>query len=119
VIDEDARRKRGHRSSRRLDAETKRDHCVSVRLNPGELDQLDLQREKVSMQRGEYLRAAALHKLPPTIPELNREAWADLGRALGNLSTIATAMRGGDYRALEEIQAAVKDLRSSLIGVKK
>jgi hypothetical protein len=119
MIDEDARRKRGHRSSSKLDAATKRSHCVSVRVNDAELEKLDRQRERVGMQRGEFLRAAALHKLPPTIPELNRRAWSDLGRALGNLSTVATAMRGGEYRELKEIQAAIKDLRQALIGAKK
>jgi hypothetical protein len=58
------------------DATDKRGHTVSVRLNDAELARLDSQRDAVQMQRGEYLRAAALHRLPPTIPEVNREAWA-------------------------------------------
>lgn len=117
MIDEDARRKRGHRSSTRLDPATKRSHCVSVRVNDAELEKLDRQRERVGMQRGEFLRAAALHKLPPTIPEINREAWRDLGRSLGNLSTVATAMRGGEYALLEDVEQCIKDLRLKLLGV--
>ena len=69
--DESKRRRRGPAP---LDATDKRGHTVSVRLNDAELARLDSQRDAVQMQRGEYLRAAALHRLPPTIPAANREA---------------------------------------------
>ena len=94
-----------------------RNHRIGCGMSDAELENLDKLRGGVS--RGEYLRRAALDKAPRTIPELNRTAWADLGRALGNLSTIATAMRGGEYRQIEEIRAAIKDLRQTLIGAKK
>ena len=42
-----------------------RHHCISVRLNEEELIILD------SM--------ASLNKLPPVLPEINREAWIKLG----------------------------------------
>jgi hypothetical protein len=42
--------------------------------------------ESVQMQCGEYLRAAALHCLPPTVPALNREAWAELARLAANIN---------------------------------
>ncbi|WP_223930808.1 hypothetical protein, partial [Aeromonas caviae] len=60
-------------------------HCITLRIKPRKLGiveahrngmpalaRLDSQRDAVQMQRGEYLRAAALHRLPPTIPEVNR-----------------------------------------------
>lgn len=72
-----------------LDASDKRTHTVSVRLNDAELALLDSRRGAVQMQRGEYLRAAALHRLPPTIPAVNREMWAELARTAANLNQIA------------------------------
>ena len=88
--DESKRRRRGPAP---LDATDKRGHTVSVRLNDAELARLDSQRDAVQMQRGEYLRAAALHRLPPTIPEVNREAWAALARTAANLNHRAPAER--------------------------
>lgn len=106
-----------------LGADKKRDHSVSVRMNPGELAWLDASRAAVQMRRGEYLRSAALGKLPPTIPELNREAWAALARVAGNLNQLAKAVNEGravglDLQELRELRAAVQDCRRDLLGVK-
>ncbi len=78
-----------------LDASDKRTHTVSVRLNDRELALLDSRRGAVQMQRGEYLRAAALHRLPPTIPAVNREMWAELARTAANLNQIARHLNEG------------------------
>jgi hypothetical protein len=91
----------------------KRTHCVSVRLSPTELSLLDDRRGR--NQRGSYLRACLLDKLPPVIPQVNLSLHRDLGRALGNLSTISVAMRGGKYVELPEVLQAVRDLRLRLI----
>lgn len=94
-----------------------RTHCVSSRLNPDELDLLDTRRGKYA--RGEYLRMAFLHELPPQPPpEINREAWQNLSKVSGNLATIATAMRGGEHIELEEILTELKEFRRQLIGLK-
>lgn len=99
------------------DAE-KRRHHIACRLIDAELDRLDAGRPD-GISRGEWLRTLALkRKLPQAIPEINRDAWRDLGRSLGNLSTVATAMRGGEYALLENVEATVKELRLALIGVK-
>lgn len=118
MIDESKRSQRGHRLSTKLPPETKRSHCVSVRLNKAELDRLDNQRQRVNMKRGEYLRASSLHVLPSIIPEINRQAWLDLGRSLGNLATVSSAMRGGDYVLLNEVERTVRELRQQLIGIR-
>jgi len=73
----------------------KRTRCVSVRLHVGELAWLDEQRAAVQMQRGEYLRSAAMGKLPPTIPAVNREQWAELARTAANLNQIARHLNEG------------------------
>lgn len=91
-IDESRRRRRGPAP---LDAADRRLHTVSVRLTAAELACLDARRDAVQMQRGEYLRAAALHRLPPTIPEVNREAWAALARTAANLNQIARHLNEG------------------------
>ncbi|EHS1707960.1 ATP-binding protein, partial [Escherichia coli] len=54
-----------------------RHHCISVRLNEEELIILDSKRGQY--KKGEWLRMASLNKLPPVLPEINREAWIKLG----------------------------------------
>lgn len=113
-LDESKRRRRGPAP---LDAADKRRHSVSVRLNDAELARLDALRETVRMQRGEYLRAAALHRLPPSIPAVNRRAWAELARTAANLNQLAHRLNAGEALALAEVRAAVEELRRRLIGV--
>lgn len=91
-IDVQKKRRRGPAP---LDSADKRLHTVSVRLNGAELARLDSLRGAVQMQRGEYLRAAALHRLPPTIPAVNREQWAELARTAANLNQIARHLNEG------------------------
>lgn len=114
MLDETKRRRRGPAP---LDAADKRRHSVSVRLNDAELARLDALREPVRMQRGEYLRAAALHRLPPSIPAVNRQAWAELARTAANLNQLAHRLNAGETLALDEVRAAVDDFRRRLIGV--
>lgn len=102
--DESKRRRRGPAP---LDATDKRGHTVSVRLNDAELARLDSQRDAVQMQRGEYLRAAALHRLPPTIPAANREQWAELARTAANLNQIARHLNEGRRGEGERIGKAL------------
>lgn len=112
-VDEMKRSRRGPES---LDATTRRDHCVSVRLNLDELSRLDEQRALVGMQRGEYLRAASLHQLPPTIPAINREAWVELSRAASNLNQLAKAHNEGDALNPEHLRQGLAGFRAALIG---
>ena len=123
--DESRRRRRGPVP---LDAADRRGHTVSARLNDAELVLLDSQREAVQMQRGEYLRAAALHRLPPIIPAVNREQWLELARAAANLNQIARHLNEGWQGDGERIGKVLAELacclrlvgrvRNGLIGVK-
>lgn len=115
----------GDRSARRgpvpLPAALRRDHCVSVRLNASELAQLDGQRGR--FQRGEWLRMAALDQLPPTVPEVNAQAWAHLARLAANLNQAQAAINVGhashhDLALFEDLVRAVVDLRRTLVGVR-
>ena len=94
-----------------------RRHSITCRLTDAE--RADLLRGKPEgMTGGEWLRVRALKRtLPPSIPAINREAWRDLARVAGNLTTVATAMRGGRYKELDEIRQVVAELRRRLIGV--
>lgn len=103
-----------------LPAADKRGHCVSVRLNGRELAQLDAQRGR--FQRGEWLRMAALDQLPPSVPEANVQAWAELARLAANLNQAQAAINRGDadghqVELLEDLRAAVATLRRELVGV--
>lgn len=109
--------RRSRRGPAPLASSEKRGHCVSVRLNAEELAWLDAARGH--FQRGEFLRMAAVGKLPPApAPELNREAWAVLARAAGNLATLGIAMRGGEYIEAEAIIREVAEFRAALLGAK-
>ena len=113
--------RRSRRGPLPIDAEAKRGHCVSVRVNAAELAQLDQQRAPVEMKRGEYLRAAALHRLPPTIPAINREAWAAMARVAGTLNQYQRAINEGKAHghppeAIDELRALVSQFRLDLIG---
>ena len=61
-----------------------RTHCISVRLNEEELIILDSKRGQY--KKGEWLRMASLNKLPPVLPEINREAWVKLGNLSQDLN---------------------------------
>jgi len=113
-MDKSQQKRKGGRQS--LPPDVKRNHCVSVRLNPAELDKLDGIRGR--MTRGEAVRLTMFSKMPAAVPEVNSALRSDLGRALGNLSTLAGASRGGEYIDVTEIKTAVADLRAQLIGAK-
>lgn len=108
------------RSARRgpapLSDEERREHCVSVRLNVGELAMLDKRRG--NFQRGEWLRMAALgmDKLPPTVPAINAQAWAELARAAANLNQIARALNQGEKVERGGLRDQLNQFRAALIG---
>lgn len=115
--DVDPLKRRRRRGPDPLPESEKRVHCVSVRVTFDELKQLDAQRAPVRMDRGEYLRAAALHKLPESIPPLNVAAWAELARSAANLNQLAHHLNsvGAAVDELPQIRAALADFRANLL----
>jgi hypothetical protein len=110
------------RGPKKLPTDALRLHTVSARLNAAELAELDAARALVQMQRGEYLRHAAVGVLPPTIPQINREAWADLARVCGNLNQYQHLINSGeaaghDPLVIEQLGHQVQQLRFALLGV--
>jgi len=76
--------KRGKFHTDKLPDNEIRSHCISVRLNEEELVILDSKRGQY--KKGEWLRIASLNKLPPVLPEINREAWVKLGNLSQDLN---------------------------------
>jgi len=101
-----------------------RTHHISVRLNSDELAKLDALRAPVRMQRGEFLRAAALHRLPRTIPGLNQVAWTELSRAASALNHIAHHINAASVAGREfmpevsEAREVLSAFRLALINAK-
>jgi predicted NUDIX family NTP pyrophosphohydrolase len=93
---------------------------VSVYLSEPELAELD--RRRSGIRRADWLRKAGLGQLPRTVPEINRDAWAELARVAANLNQHQRAINEG--RAvpgsvdLSDLRASVDALRNELLGVR-
>jgi hypothetical protein len=112
-------KKRSRRGPTLVALDELRHYCVSVRLSSSELAQLDSARATVRMMRGEYLRCAALHRLPPTIPPVNLLAWSQLARASANLNQISHYINGASGTLageVDELRQALVIFRLALIG---
>ena len=113
-LDQEKRSRRGPKPLPPVDLRT---HSVNARLNSAELAQLDMQRGEI--QRGEYFRVAALHRLPPSIPQINLDAWRDLARLAGNLNQYISALhrrRIVPPLDVTVLLAEVRALRFCLVG---
>ena len=90
-----------------------------MRLNPAELALLDAKRGRLA--RGEWLRAAALHHLPPSAPDpIALDQWQQLARVGANLNQIAAAINSGRLSGARlpdvgDIRVVLVELRSALI----
>ena len=93
-----------------------RTHRVVSYLNSGELLRLDEARGK--LQRGEWLRCAAMDQMPPSVPAVNRLQWEELARVGSNLNQIAHRLNMRQSLQLTEVQAALDELRAALLGVR-
>lgn len=94
----------------------KRTHCVSVRLNPAELSELDAHRGK--FQRGEALRMSALTGLPQQLPSLSLDTFLSLGKGLNNINQIAKKLNSGDAVELDVIRTEITELRNAILNAK-
>lgn len=122
-IDESKRKRSGGDRVARytpLPASELRTRSVNARLNDAEWQQLEERRALVKMQRGEYLRAAALAQLPqaiPTIPAINRDAYLELTRIGTNLNQIAKRLNAGELLDLDDLRGQLDALRLTLTTV--
>jgi hypothetical protein len=91
-----------------------RNHCVSVYLDPTEIERLDNARQK--MRRGTYLRSLFLgHELPVPIPEINRQAYTELARSASNLNQITHRLNMKQQVEITEILSVLREFRNHLL----
>lgn len=100
--------------------EHRRRHAVTCRLTDAERDHVNAARGGVT--GGEYIRLAALAAPPRVVPEINREAWLDLARVIGNLNQLVAKLNrnkpgaGDAMRIITDVRDQVARLRFELIG---
>lgn len=117
-------RKAAKRGPAKLSLDDKRNHCVSVRLNPGELAELDAEREAAGekYQRGEWLRMSWTGvQIKGAVPAINHEVHIELSRTASNLNQLSKHLneRGISVPAElspESLIALLSEVRMSLIG---
>ena len=116
-----------------------RTHCISVRVNGGELATIEARRAQTGIaELGSYVRKAVLAQRAPSavVPEVNRTAWLALAEQLVRLQTLADSLEALYARAwhglvgrgrlegllsacLEELRAlqlTIQALRRGLLG---
>lgn len=94
--------------SKKLPPNRLRKHTITVRLNDIEFAQVNSSRKQLS--RSSWLRSSALQQLPPSIPELNQEAWQQLTVSLQKLNDLGSFLnrRGSDAQPLSQEVNALK-----------
>ena len=91
-------------------------HCVSVRLNPDELQALDDQRGRIP--RGTHLRRIWCHEKPPRIvPAANVDALHQLRGVATNLNQLARYTNAEQALDLAATADCVARLRKALSGL--
>ncbi|MCW0350424.1 hypothetical protein [Pantoea ananatis] len=85
-----------------------RKHTVTVRLNDFELNRVNDSRNQLS--KSCWLRSSALQQLPPSVPEINHEAWLQLTASLQKLNDLGSFLlrRGEDAQPLSQEVNALK-----------
>ena len=78
--------------------------------------------QRAGWRAGKYARHVSLGQRVKTIPAINSQAWAVLGRVGGNLNQIATVLNIGGSApdlqlVLSELSQQIAALRLQLIGV--
>ncbi|MBC3946232.1 hypothetical protein H8S21_12950 [Erwinia persicina] len=100
-----------------------RKHTITVRLNDIELAKVNGSRNQLS--KSCWLRSSALQQLPPSVPEINKEAWQELTGSLQKLNdlTLFLLRRGEDAQPLSQEVSALKlklsHVRDALLTLEK
>lgn len=115
-------KRKGGRERLRLAPETVRQRTIGVRLNNAELGAIQRKADSMGIPPTTWMRHAALSRMPlrPLVPELNRQAYAELARLAGNLNQLIRAAHEGRVNVppslLAELYAAVQAFRLELLG---
>jgi len=99
-----------------------RTNRLVVFMSDNELDDLHTRCTASNLRPAEFIRTVVSDKsvlpTPAIIPPVNIGLARDLGRSLGNLSTIASTMRKGAYVEFDEIAPLVTAVQNQLKGLK-
>lgn len=108
---------------KKLPSNRLRKHSVTVRLNEVELSKVNQSRGQLS--KSCWLRSSALKQLPPSVPEINKEAWQELTGSLQKLNDLTSFLlrRGEDAQPLSQEVRALKlklsHVRDALLTLEK
>ena len=115
-------RRKGSSGRPKAAPESVRRLVVGVRLNSAELDEIQRKADGMGLQPSAWMRLAALSRMAPRppVPQLNRQAYAELSRLAGNLNQLALAAHEGRISTppvlLVELRDSVQVLRLELLG---
>lgn len=96
--------------------------AARLRLTPAEAATVRERAAARGLTVGAYLRLAALDRVPPAVPEINRAAWAELARAAAALNQLARRLNVVAAPAAAEVAEArrlLAELRAALIGARR
>ncbi len=121
----DTRRRRPGRPAKAVG--DRRDNWITVRVNGAERALMEARAAAAGLDVGAYVRAMGLRRrVVGVVPEVNREAWAELARTTANVNQIAAHLNGGgrfDERGtprvaqtLDAVRGELGRLRAVLIG---
>lgn len=109
--------------AKKLPSNRIRKHTVTVRLNDLELKQVNDLRNQAS--KSCWLRSSALQQLPPSVPDVNKNAWQDLTHSLQKLNDLGSFLlrRGEEAKPLSHEVNALKlklsHVRDALLTLEK
>lgn len=107
----------------RVNGAEARKRTIGVRVNAAEMDALQCKADSVGLPLSQWLRLVALSRYVPRplVPEVNREAYAELAKLAANLNQITRAAHEGravvPFPVLKATHDILKKLRLALLGV--
>lgn len=117
------RKSRGRGGRPRVDEAEARKRTIGVRVNGTEMDTLQRKADSVGLPLSQWLRLIALSRYVPRplVPEINREAYAELAKLAANLNQLTRAAHEGravvPFPLLKATHDILKKLRLALLGV--
>lgn len=105
-------RKRGRKP---LQPSDRKSYHIALRVNAETYEFIDAMRGNLS--RSDYIMRCVTGNVPVQVPEINREAWADLGRVGSNINQLARRVNLGDSFPAEIIKSELFNLRLKMMGM--
>lgn len=118
------RRRKGQIGRPKINEEKIRLRTIGVRVNFGEMDELQRRADCVGLPLSQWMRQIALGRFVPRplVPAINRQTYAELGKLAVNLNQLVRAVNEGRSVAslslLHQLQRNISALRLELMGIK-